>query len=148
MSEKVLLIGLDCADPRLVFDLWRDDLPNLSRLMANGSYGRLRSCDPPITVPAWSSMMTSLDPGELGFYGFRNRADYSYDKMGLATSRQVPPRTVWDIVGNAGKQSILLGVPQTFPPRPINGNMVTCFLTPSLQSQCTYPPELKAEHRP
>lgn len=148
MSQKVLLIGLDCADPRLVFDLWRDDLPNLNRLMAQGSYGRLRSCDPPITVPAWSSMMTSLDPGELGFYGFRNRADYSYDKMGLATSRQVPPRTVWDIIGNADKKSILLGVPQTFPPRPINGHMVTCFLTPSMQSQCTYPPELKAELEP
>ncbi len=145
MARKVLLIGLDCADPRLVFDLWRDDLPNLRRLMEQGSYGRLRSSDPPITVPAWTSMMTSLDPGELGFYGFRNRADYSYDKMGLATARQVPQRTVWDLLGRVGKRSTLLGVPQTFPPRPINGQMVTCFLTPSTQSPYTFPPELKDE---
>lgn len=145
MSRKVLLIGLDCADPRLVFDAWRDDLPNLNQLMSHGMFGRLRSSDPPITVPAWSSMMTSLDAGELGFYGFRNRADYSYEKMALATSRNVPQRTVWDILGRANKQSILLGVPQTFPPRPINGSMVTCFLTPSTQSQYTYPSELKTE---
>lgn len=145
MTRKVVMIGLDCADPRLVFELWRDELPNLRRLMEQGAYGRLRSSDPPITVPAWSSMMTSLDPGTLGFYGFRNRADYSYDKMGIATSRAVPQRTVWDVLGAAGKPSILQGVPQTYPPRPINGAMVTCFLTPSAESQYTYPPELKAE---
>lgn len=145
MTRKVLLIGLDCADPALVFERWRDDLPTLAKLMNAGAYGRLRSCDPPITVPAWTSMMTSLDPGELGFYGFRNRADYSYSKMGIATSRAVPQRTVWDLLGRAGKRSILLGVPQTYPPRPINGHMVTCFLTPSAASEYTYPPELKAE---
>ena len=143
MSRKVLLIGLDCADPRLVFEAWRSDLPQLNRLMTQGSFGRLRSCDPPITVPAWSSMMTSLDPGQLGFYGFRNRADYTYDKMGIATSRAVPHTTVWDVLGAAGKSSVLLGVPQTYPPRPIQGQMVTCFLTPSVESQYTYPPELK-----
>ena len=45
----------------------------------------------------------------------------------------------------AGKKVILLGVPQTYPPRPVNGLMVTDFLTPSIESNYTYPPELKAE---
>ena len=52
---------------------WRDDLPNINKLMQTGVHGPLRSTDPPITVPAWTAMMSSRNPGALGFYGFRNR---------------------------------------------------------------------------
>ena len=37
-QPKVLVVGLDCAAPHLVFDTWRDQLPNLRRLMENGTY--------------------------------------------------------------------------------------------------------------
>ncbi len=60
-KEKVVIIGLDCAAPWLVFDLFKDDLPNLSRLMQEGIYGDLKSTHPPITVPAWMAMMTGKD---------------------------------------------------------------------------------------
>jgi len=143
--QKVAVIGLDCAPPRLVFDLWRTDLPNLNQLMQHGMWGELRSSHPPITVPAWSSMMTSKDPGQLGFYGFRNRRAYTYDDYAFATSSLIKHDLVWDILSRAGKQVILLGVPQTYPPRPVNGHVVTCFLTPSRESAYTYPPSLKAE---
>ena len=52
---------------------------------------------------------------------------------------------LWDWLGRAGMHSVVLGVPQTYPPSPINGEMVTCFLTPSTKSEYTHPPELKAE---
>ena len=32
-------------------------------------------------------MMSSKDPGQLGFYGFRNRKDHSYDGYAFANSR-------------------------------------------------------------
>lgn len=144
-DKKVLIIGLDCAEPDLVFNKWLSDLPNIRSLMENGVYGRLESVIPPITVPAWASMTTGKDPGELGFYGFRNRKDYSYDGLTFANSTSIKEDTVWDVLSKAGKKAILVGVPQTYPPKPINGNMVTCFLTPSTQSQYTYPPELKKE---
>ncbi|MCK4449010.1 MAG: alkaline phosphatase family protein, partial [Anaerolineae bacterium] len=53
-QPKVFVIGLDCAAPELVFDAWRDQLPNLRRLMEGGIYGELMSSIPAITVPAWS----------------------------------------------------------------------------------------------
>jgi len=143
--RKVAIIGLDCAEPTLIFERWRALLPNLSRLMQAGVYGELRSSHPPITVPAWSSMMTSKDPGQLGFYGFRNRADHSYDKLSIANSTAVKADTAWDILSRQGKHVILLGVPQTYPPKPINGVVVTDFLTPSIESQYTYPAGLKDE---
>ena len=68
---KILVLGLDCAAPELLFGF--DDLPNIRRLMEVGAYGRLESVIPPITVPAWMCLATSKDPGSLGIYGFRNR---------------------------------------------------------------------------
>lgn len=144
-SEKVVVIGLDCAEPSLVFDQYADRLPNLRRLKDAGAWGKLRSCDPPITVPAWMSMMSSKDPGTLGYYGFRNRADRSYEKMTTATSLAVREPLLWDHLNRAGKKVVLLGVPQTYPPRPVDGCVVTDFLTPSIESNYTHPPELKAE---
>ncbi len=144
-ARKVVVIGLDCAEPSLVFERFRGQLPNLERLMVRGMAGRLRSCDPPITVPAWSVMMSSKDPGTLGIYGFRNRADYSYDKLSFATGNAVREPRVWDYLSEAGKQVIILGVPGTYPPRPVNGVLVGCFLTPGIDKPYTYPIEVKDE---
>jgi predicted AlkP superfamily phosphohydrolase/phosphomutase len=142
---KVMIIGLDCAEPSLVLDRWRDELPVLSGLMDRGAFGPLTSVVPPITVPAWSCMMSSRTPGDLGIYGFRNRADHSYDGLFIANGTAVKEPRLWDYATRAGKPSIVLGVPGTYPPRPLNGVMVSCFLTPSLESQYTYPPLLKRE---
>src|SRR5438132_685820 len=143
--SKLLIVGLDSAAPTLVFDRWRDELPTLAGLIARGAHGRMLSTHPPITVPAWTSMMSSRDPGELGFYGFRNRKDHSYDGYAFANSAQVKVPRLWDWLGKAGLHTVVLGVPQTYPPSPVNGEMVTCFLTPSTKSEYTYPPSLKPE---
>jgi predicted AlkP superfamily phosphohydrolase/phosphomutase len=146
VSRKVAVIGLDCAEPRLVFDRWREELPNLSRLMSAGTWGPLASVDPPITVPAWSCMMTGRDPGELGIYGFRNRSAYDYRSMSVADSSTVGTDRVWDQLSRAGKHVIVLGVPQTSPPVPVNGELVSCFLTADTRKDpYTYPAELRSE---
>lgn len=141
-DRKVMVIGLDCAAPELVFDKWKDDLPTFHKLYSSGLYGELQSCIPAITVPAWSSMMSSKDPGTLGIYGFRNRRDYTYDDLYIATNAAVKEPRVWDILSQAGKQVVTVGVPQTFPIKPVNGVCVSSFLTPSLESGFTYPAEL------
>ena len=144
-DPKVLVIGLDCGAPQLVFDAWPDLLPNLRGLMERGVYGDLMSSTPAITVPAWSSMLSSKDPGTLGFYGFRNRADYSYDKMSIATGAAVKEKRVWEYLGDAGKQVIVVGVPQTYPIKPVNGYLISSFLTPTVKNQYTHPNELRYE---
>ena len=146
--KKVLVIGLDCAPPELVFEQWRQELPNVRRVMDNGVWGKLESCIPAITVPAWSAMMASKDPGTLGFYGFRNRGDYSYGRHTLANGQAVKTDRVWDILSRAGKKVITIGVPQTYPPRPVNGIQVGCFLSPSTRNYerpYTYPARAMSE---
>lgn len=141
----MLVIGLDCAEPELIFDRWLDELPTLKRLIADGVSARMESCIPAITVPAWACMLSSRDPGQLGVYGFRNRANYSYEAMTTATSRAITVPRIWDLLGAAGKRVGVVGVPQTYPVTPVKGELVSCFLTPNAQSQFTYPSALKTE---
>lgn len=148
----MLIVGLDCAPPRVLFHTGaenslglKDQLPNLSQLIDEGLYGPLSSSIPCITVPAWSSMLSSKDPGVLGFYGFRNRADHSYERMSIATGNAVHEPRVWDILGDAGKTSVVVGVPQTYPVKPIKGHLVSSFLTPNTDRQYTFPNELRRE---
>jgi predicted AlkP superfamily phosphohydrolase/phosphomutase len=125
---KILVLGLDCAAPELLFGDAR--LENIRRLMDMGCHGRLESVIPPITVPAWMCLSTSQDPGSLGVYGFRNRKDHSYDGLGIVNSRSIDAVTMWDQVAREGGRSVIVGVPPGFPPRKVNGVAVGCFLTP------------------
>jgi predicted AlkP superfamily phosphohydrolase/phosphomutase len=142
---RVFVLGLDCLTPQLLFEEYRARLPHFSALMAEGAWGRLRSCDPPITVPAWTCMFTGRDPGELGLYGFRNRVDRRYDSLAIADSRAVRHKRAWDYASEAGRDVVVLGVPQTYPPAPVRGVLVADFLTPSKQSIFTYPAMLRDE---
>lgn len=146
MNERpVIVIGLDGAEPELVFGPWRSDLPTLDGLMREGAWGRMESTIPAITVPAWSSMMTGRDPGELGIYGFRNRSDHSYERLEMADSRSVPYPRLWEVVSEAGGRVGVVSVPQTFPIKALNGHLVGCFLTPGPDSRYAYPLGLKAD---
>ncbi|MDQ4142724.1 MAG: alkaline phosphatase family protein [Actinomycetota bacterium] len=144
-KRKVMVIGLDCAPPEHIFDEYQDEIPNLTKLRDGAVWGPLESIVPPITVPAWMCMMTSKDPGTLGIYGFRNRKDHTYDGLTFATSWAIKEPTVWDILSENGKDCIVMSVPPSYPPKPLNGIQIGCFLTPNNEAPYTYPTELKQE---
>jgi predicted AlkP superfamily phosphohydrolase/phosphomutase len=114
--------------------------------MELGCYGRLESVIPPITVPAWMCMSTSQDPGSLGVYGFRNRADHSYDGLSIVNSKSFRAVAIWDQLAMEGRKSVLIGVPPSYPPRRVNGISVGCFMTPdTTKDTYTHPPEVARE---
>jgi predicted AlkP superfamily phosphohydrolase/phosphomutase len=143
MPKKLVIIGLDCATPQLVFDAWLDEMPNLKRLAAGGIWGNMVSTIPAITVPAWMSMMTSQDPGMLGVYGFRNRKSYGYEDLFTTNASYIKAKPLWNHLSRHRFSSIVLGVPLTYPPKPLKGLLVASFLTPSKDVDYTYPPDLK-----
>ncbi|MFX0170019.1 MAG: alkaline phosphatase family protein, partial [Candidatus Hodarchaeota archaeon] len=145
MPRKVLVIGLDCAAPDLVFDQLADYMPHLTRLRKEGVYGRMRSSDPPITCPAWAVMGTSRTPGQLGMYGFRYRDNHSYTKFNIATAHDFTEPAVWDMLSAKGKYVCLIGVPPSYPPPRLNGVVISGFLAPSTESEYASPPSIKAE---
>jgi len=144
-KKKVFVLGLDSVPPELLFEQWLDQLPNIKRLVSHGIYGEMKSTIPAITCPAWVAMATSANPGRLGLYGFRNRSGYNYEGLSFAASTSVRIDTVWDILSRVGKKVVLIGVPMTYPPKPVNGCMVTCFMTPDKKCDYTYPSGLKTE---
>jgi predicted AlkP superfamily phosphohydrolase/phosphomutase len=129
--KRLMVIGVDCAAPEIVFEQFAGKLPNLDRLRERGLWGRLESVTPPITVPAWACMMSGQDPGRLGIYGFRNRASHGYDDLRTANSESIKEPLLWDILGSVGMNSILIGVPPSYPVKPVRGVRLGCFLTPT-----------------
>lgn len=141
---KTLVIGLDCAAPEIVFGDPR--LENLRYLMEIGCHGALESVTPPITVPAWMCMSTSQDPGSLGVYGFRNRADFSYDGLKIVNSKSIRQLAIWDQIALEGRRANIIGVPPNYPPRRTSGLSIGCFLTPdTVQDVFTHPTEIGRE---
>jgi predicted AlkP superfamily phosphohydrolase/phosphomutase len=142
---RVAVIGLDCATPQLLFDQLAQEVPNINALLSRGMYGDLASITPPITIPAWACAMSGKTPGQLAIYGMRNRKDTTYEGLSIATSAAVEEPQVWDVLGKRGLRSLLIGVPPGYPPRPLEGWRVSCFLTPPSATSFTYPEDLRGE---
>lgn len=143
--SKVLILGLDGATFDLIHPfIAQGYLPNLKHLMAQGSWSELSSTVPPVTASAWTSFMTGKNPGKHGLYDFMQRRTNSYD-LAPVSGFDRDGKTLWELAGEAGKTSIVMGVPVTYPPTPLNGLMVTGMLTPRGAPDYTYPPELKDE---
>ena len=54
----MFVLGIDGAMPEKIFVEWLEELPNIKKLMGEGSYARLNSTDPPLSITAWSSITT------------------------------------------------------------------------------------------
>lgn len=140
----MIVVGLDCAPPALVFERYRDAMPHVSSLMERGTWGALRSSEPPITVPAWTCMVSGRDAGELGLYGFRNRMPGTR-KLRVATAADLRVKRVWDWLGEHGHRVAPLFVPLTSPPSPVHGVMVSGFMHPGEDAAWCYPRSLEGE---
>lgn len=147
-SNRVLVIGLDGATWD-VLDRWVRDqtMPNLARLRRQGAWGVLRSTIPPITAAAWSTFMTGKRPGKHGVYHFIKLFDENAQSevSELVSSRSIKAPALWDILGHHDRQVVLVNIPLTYPPRQVNGVMVTGLLTPRSAPVFTYPPELSRQ---
>ena len=136
--RRVVFIGLDGTPytfMRRLIDEGR--LPNAARLEQKGSLLRMDSMWPWVSSVAWSSMMTGVNPGKHNIYGFIDR-DPATCKQFIPTSRNMKARTLWEVLGDAGKRVIVVNVPVTYPPRQVNGILVGGFLSPSLD-KAVYP---------
>lgn len=145
-ASKVLVMGLDGMPPHLLKWLVAEGhMPNVARLMDAGSYGPLKSTIPPITPTAWTSFMTGKNPGKHGIYGFLKFSPDNPTAVSLANSLSITGNTLSDILNQYGKKVGFINLPMTYPPRPVNGFVITGLMTPSVDSSFTYPESLKNE---
>ncbi len=135
------VIGLDGVGLPLVQDLIaRGLMPNLGRLVGTGTLAPMRSSIPTISSVSWTGFMTGRNPGKHGVYGF---TDVKPGTMSLFFPNfgNVRAETLWDIAGRAGKRSIVMNIPNTYPARALNGLLVSGFVAVNLE-RAVYPAEL------
>lgn len=130
MRTPLVVVGLDGATLDLVGP-WAADgtLPTLAGLLGRGAWGRLRSTIPPATFPAWTSLVTGVNPGRHGVLDFTERVPGTYRVRFVNGSRRRAP-ALWSRYTAAGLRSVVLTVPGTYPPEPVNGIMVSGWDSP------------------
>jgi predicted AlkP superfamily phosphohydrolase/phosphomutase len=144
-ENRLLVLGLDGATFDVLLPMVeKGELPSIKKLMDGGAWGRMRTVIPPGTGPAWSSIVTGLDPSNHGIFDIIVRAKDSYN-LAFLNGASLRAAAVWDIVGKFGGKVVVLNVPMTYPPRQVNGYLVTGLLTPLGSGQYTFPPELASE---
>lgn len=144
-SKKVFAIGIDGGTLELVKPWAKSGkLPTFARIMDQGALGELESTIPPITGPAWTSFMTGKNPGGHGIGDWMRRVDGDY-RLTPVNTTDIKSRLFWDLLGQAGKRVGIINVPITYPPRPVNGFLISGLLTPRGNQDFTYPPELAQE---
>ena len=140
---KIVIIGLDGGTLDLMKP-WMDKgmLPTFAKIREKGIYGKLRSTTPYYSAPAWVSIVTGVNPGKHGIYDFF-RTDTFSKKIINSQYRKTP--AIWNILTDNKKKSIVVNVPGSYPPEKIDGVMITGLLTPSPDSNYTYPKSIKDE---
>ena len=141
-QKKLIGVGLDSATLDIILPLVKSGiLPTFKKLFEQGAYGVLESTIPPITPCAWETAMTGVNPGRHNIFDF-----FSYlpnYQVEVLTSKDRAALAVWDYLGKAGKKSIVFNYPMGYPPPEIEGIFVSGMNTPGVNTDFTYPKEIK-----
>jgi predicted AlkP superfamily phosphohydrolase/phosphomutase len=128
--SRVILIAWDGADWRILDPLLEAGaLPNLQALIDRGQKDVLRSTVPTHSWSAWPSFLTGVDPVDHGVYDILETTPGTH-KQYPVTYKSIKARTFLDDLTAAGKNSLLLDVPLTFPPPEINGTLIAGGVLP------------------
>jgi predicted AlkP superfamily phosphohydrolase/phosphomutase len=146
-QNKVLVIGLDGATFNVIKPLLKEGrLPNLKRLVEEGSHGNLVSTTPPLSPVAWTSFITGSNPEKHGIYDFLMRkGNEGYTvKFSNGGDRKVKP--IWEIINKTGGELVgIVNVPMSYPPDIVNNFIVSGFDAPGTDSSSMHPSELYDE---
>ncbi len=149
-TPPVIFLGLDGADWQLLDSYVRDGtMPNLAKLVAEGTSGTLETLHPALSPLIWTTMMTGVDPLTHGILDFtRYRPGTNTKEPITSDERRVP--AIWNMAGWAGRTVAVFGLWATYPAEPVNGLMVSDRLFTFLFKE-SQPPEgvvAPREHEP
>lgn len=143
---RTLAVGIDGASFNLI-GRWLDEgrLPQLRALIEGGTSGELTSCIPPVTMPAWRVFSTGKGPGKLGVF-WHQQLDVQTRKVTTPSAADIHSSDLWHYLNAAGYRTGVVGMPDTYPPRPLDGFMV-CGGPSAGEEGYTYPAQLEEELR-
>ena len=115
MTRRVLLVGLDGAEPSLISPLLdAAKLPHLDRIVENGCVGTLRATPPLVRALQWTTLATGVRAPRHGVCAdVEVRDDGGGIRPASAASWRVP--AVWELVEAAGLRTAVVGWPGSNP---------------------------------
>ena len=124
-NKKVLVIGWDAADWKFLNPLIdAGQMPNLSKLINGGVIANLATLDPPLSPTLWTSIATGKRPYKHGIHGFTEaKKDGSGIRPIYSTNRKT--KAIWNILGEHGLKTHVVGWWPSHPTEKINGTMVS-----------------------
>jgi predicted AlkP superfamily phosphohydrolase/phosphomutase len=112
-------------------------MPNFGSILGEGVFTRLSPTIPEVSSVSWSSIITGVNPGEHGVFGFTDIIPGTYS-ISFHSIRKLRAMPFWS---NDGYRYVIINVPATFPAQPLNGVIVTGFVSPDI-SRSVYPDSL------
>ena len=144
MPERVLIIGWDGADWKVLQPMLdAGELPNLAALIERGAHGDCLSSVPSHSWCAWPSFMTGLNPAGHGVFDILEHKPGVTKRLPV-TYKSIKARTIFDDFSAAGKTTLALNIPLTFPTPNIKGKVIGGGVLPAARSY-TQPTELQQE---
>lgn len=137
MKDKLLVLGLDgFSHYFLCQKYFKENMPFFTRFCKTHNSHSMNSVIPVVSSVAWTSYSTGKNPGEHGIYGFVDRISRPF-QLFVPTSNNRSRNTIFTELSK-NKKVYSINVPISYPPEPVSGKMVSCFLCPEIQKS-TYP---------
>ena len=121
----MLLIGWDAADWEMIDPLIQGgQMPALAQLIKDGLRGNLATLQPVLSPMLWTSIVTGKRADRHGICGFTEPLP---DATGIGTVRSTSRKckALWNILGQSGLKSNVIGWFASHPAEPINGVIIT-----------------------
>ena len=124
-SRRVLVVGWDGADWEILEPFARRGvMPNLARLMSEGSWGELASVTPLLSPLIWTTMATGAGADEHGILDFVEVDPGTGAKVPVSgRQRRVP--ALWNMASAAGLSVNVSGWWASWPAEPVKGVVVS-----------------------
>ncbi|MCU1259021.1 MAG: Type phosphodiesterase / nucleotide pyrophosphatase, partial [Bryobacterales bacterium] len=122
---RVILFGLDGGTYTVLDSLIdRGVMPFLGRFMKSGVRGVLQSTTPPLTPPAWCSLVTGRSPGNHGITGFFQYESERSLVIEIVSATKLHAETLWSIVSRQGKRAGSLNFAVHHPAPRVDGYVI------------------------
>src|ERR1700751_1187040 len=122
-KPRVVVVGVNGMELDIIRPLLlKGQMPNLSKVIEKGAYGKLRTVSAPNCPRVYSTLFTSTNPEEHGVTGF---------VVGgiTANTNMLKEEPLWSMLSKSGITVGMANVPATFPVMPVNGYMISGMLT-------------------
>lgn len=140
---RVIVLGLDGASWEIIdFMIEKGSMPHFKELKKDSFSATLKSTIPPVTAPSWVTISTGVNPAKHGCFDF-NKTQNSLSKLRTIQSFDIKVKTLYEILRENEKKSILINLPVTYPPLTDNIT-ITSLLTKG--DNAIFPEELKEKN--